>query len=142
MGWSPDGSRMYHIDSWIRTVFAYDYDSASGTISNRSVLCTFEESDGSPDGLTVNARGNLWIAMWDGWRIVNIDPAGRRIGEIPVPVQKPTSCCFGGADLSVLFITSASAYLTAADLARGPLAGAIMAVEPGVKGLPDRRFAG
>ena len=79
--------------------------------------------------------------MWDGWQIVNIDPTGRRIGEIPVPVQKPT-CCFGGADLSVLFITSASAYLTATDLARGPLAGAIMAVEPGVKGLPDRRFAG
>ena len=142
MGWSPDGTLMYHVDSWIHTVYVYDFEPENGAISNRKVLRTFEASDGYPDGLTVDTEGGLWIAMWDGWKVVNVDPAGRVIGNLQVPVQRPTSCCFGGEDLTRLFITSASAYLTAADLARGPLAGAIMAAEPGVRGMPDRRFAG
>ncbi|MHA1548697.1 MAG: SMP-30/gluconolactonase/LRE family protein [Alphaproteobacteria bacterium] len=142
MGWSPDGSRMYHIDSWIRTVFVHDYDVGSGAIGNRRALRVFAESDGYPDGLTVDADGHIWIAMWDGWKIVNLDDKGDTVREISVPVQRPTSCCFGGEDLNTLFITSASAYLTARDLARGPQAGAVLAVEPGVVGLPDRRYAG
>ncbi len=143
MGWSPDSTVMYHIDSFRGSVFARDFDPVSGTLGAERVHHSFvPEDDGYPDGMTVDADGNLWIAMWDGWKIVNISASGERLGEIAMPVQKPTSCCFGGPDLDVLFITSASAYLTSTDLAKGPQAGAIMAAKPGVRGLPSKRFKG
>ena len=143
MGWSPGADRMYHIDSWRGTVFAHDFDNGTGQLSNKREFFTFtDDADGFPDGMTVDAEGGLWIAMWDGWKIVNISKDGTRLGEVEMPVQKPTSCCFGGKNLDQLFVTSASVYMTSAELEKNPQAGSIFGVVPGVTGLPSLRFKG
>ena len=143
MAWNPEDNVMYHVDSWIRTIFSYDFDGKSGTISEPRTFFSFEaETDGFPDGMTVDQDGNLWVAMWDGWKLVCLSPEGNRLGEIHLPVQKPTSCCFGGEGLDTLFITSASCYLSSADLEAGPLAGAILKTNPGVRGFASNRFKG
>lgn len=143
MGWSPQADRMYHIDSWRRTVFVHDYDEASGSLSNKRTFFAFtDEADGSPDGMTVDSEGSLWVAMWDGWKIVNISSTGQRIADIAMPVQKPTSCCFGGENLDRLFVTSASVYMSSTELEKNPLAGGIFEIDPGVTGLPSQRFSG
>jgi sugar lactone lactonase YvrE len=93
--------------------------------------------------MTKDAAGHLWVALWDGWRVVRIDSAtGATLAEIPLPVQRPTSCAFGGPALDTLYITSANVDLSDAELARQPLAGALFEVKPGVVGLPANEFAG
>ncbi|HSW15625.1 MAG TPA: SMP-30/gluconolactonase/LRE family protein [Ramlibacter sp.] len=143
MGWSPDDRRMYFTDTFRRTIYVYDFDLRSGAISNRRTLIEFGEAQGKPDGLTVDEEGCLWVAMWDAWHIVRISPDGRELDRLPMPVPRPTSCCFGGENLDTLYITSASVRLSEAELARAPLSGALFAVKPpGVRGLPQTAFAG
>lgn len=142
IGWSPDDRTMYFTDSMIRTIWAYDFDAAAGTISNRRVFAKLGDDDGVPDGLAVDAQGCVWSAVWDGWRIVRYTPDGRIDREIRMPVQRPSSCMFGGPDLHTLYVTSACADLSGRDLLRGPLAGGLFAFEPGVAGLPEAPFAG
>ncbi len=139
-GWSPDDRTMYFTDSVIRTIWAYRFDADNGAISNRRVFAEVAEGTGYPDGLTVDADGHVWSAVWDGWRVVRYDPAGRIDREIAMPVQRPTSCMFGGADLKTLFVTSASIDLDAEALAIGGSAGGLFAVEVATPGLPEPRF--
>jgi len=127
IGWSPDNTRMYFIDSPMRTIFQYDYDLATGKISNRFVLVQTPIDAGYPDGLTVDKAGCLWVAHWDGWSIRRYCPKGLLLETIDMPVQRPTSCCFGGENLSTLYITSASHNLSTEDLAKGPNAGHLFA---------------
>jgi sugar lactone lactonase YvrE len=142
LGWSPDDKIMYFTDSMVRTIWQYDFDAASGTIDNRRVFAKLADDDGVPDGLTVDAEGFVWSAVWDGWRIVRYAPDGSINREIIMPVQRPSSCMFGGPGLRTLYVTSACADLSASDLLSGPLAGALFAIEPGVAGLPETPFAG
>jgi sugar lactone lactonase YvrE len=142
LGWSPDDKIMYFTDSMVRTIWQYDFDAASGTIDNRRVFAKLAEDDGVPDGLTVDAEGFVWSAVWDGWRIVRYAPDGAIDRQIIMPVQRPSSCMFGGPGLRTLYVTSACADLRASDLLRGPLAGALFAIEPGVAGLPETPFGG
>jgi sugar lactone lactonase YvrE/DNA-binding IclR family transcriptional regulator len=143
LGWSPDSTRMYFTDSFRRTIYVYDFDLLTGTISNRRPLISFEEVDGKPDGLTVDADGCLWVAAWDAWHIARFSPDGRKMQRIRMPVSRPTSCCFGGTNLETLFVTSASVRLGAQALAEAPLSGSLFALEvPGVRGLPEATFAG
>jgi len=86
------------------------------------------------DGLTVDSEGCLWIAYWDGWKVARYDPDGKLMTEIKMPVQRPTSCNFGGPDLNVLYITSASTEL---DLKEQPQAGDLFRIVTDVKGLPE-----
>ena len=95
-----------------------------------------------PDGSTVDADGCLWNAEWDGGRIVRYTPDGRVDREVKLPVQKPTSCMFGGPDLSTLYVTSAIWDHSAEDLKSQPQAGGLFALDVGVRGLPEPRFAG
>lgn len=143
IGWSPDNRRMYFTDTGTATIYQYDFELASGSISNRRPLIVFDEADGRPDGLTVDADGCLWVAMWDGWHIARISPDGRPMLRVRMPVPRPTSCCFGGDKLDTLFVTSASIRLSQEQLHRAPLSGGVFAFcVPGVHGLPESPFAG
>ncbi len=142
IGWSPDNRTMYYADSPKRTVFAYDFDPATGAMSNERALVSTPGSPDVPDGLTVDSEGFVWCAYWDGWRVVRYDPDGKVAREVRVPVQRPTSCMFGGPALDELYITSARTGLSAAALKAQPLAGDLFRLRPGVKGLPEPKFAG
>ena len=142
IAWSADDRVFYFADTMDRAIYAYDFDWDSGAIANRRVFCTMEDQPGNPDGSTVDAEGCLWNAQWDGWRVVRYDPGGRIERIVELPVQKPTSCMFGGPDLTTLYVTSAIWDLDEAALARQPLAGSLLAIEVGVRGLPEPRFAG
>ncbi|HEX2115692.1 MAG TPA: SMP-30/gluconolactonase/LRE family protein, partial [Alphaproteobacteria bacterium] len=127
--WSPDDRTMYFADSWTREIYAYDFDLRAGTIANRRVFARFGDDEGIPDGATVDVDGNLWIAHFDGWRVTRFAPDGRVDRVVEMPVPRPTSCAFGGRDLNVLYVTSASFSLTEEMLARAPLSGAIFALD-------------
>ncbi|MFN0037930.1 MAG: SMP-30/gluconolactonase/LRE family protein [Burkholderiales bacterium] len=139
--WGPDGRTMYFADSLTRTVSAYDYDPATGTPSRRRALFSVP-APAIPDGCTVDEQGCLWCAEYDGWRISRYAPTGERLRTIELPLQRPTSCMFGGPDLDILFVTTASQKLSAEELARQPLAGALLAMDVGVRGVAEARFEG
>jgi len=143
LAWSLDRSTMYYIDSWARTVVAYAYDEATGAIADPRLVIEIPVADGEPDGMTIDEEGMLWIAIWDGRRVIRIDPAnGALIGEVSVPVSRPTSCTFGGPDLGTLYITSARTGLAPEVLAAEPLAGGVFCCRPGVRGMNAVEFAG
>lgn len=143
LGWSPDDRKMYFTDTYRKTIYEYDFDSLSGTIANRRELIVFNADDGRPDGLTVDDAGCLWVAMWDAWHIARFAPDGREMQRIRMPVPRPTSCCFGGASLETLYVTSASVRMSEEALVGAPLSGSLFALEiPGVRGLPEATFAG
>lgn len=142
IAWSPDSRTMYLADTPTRHIFAFDFDLDRGTLGNRRVFATVPEGAGYPDGSTVDAEGGLWNAHWDGWRLTRYAPDGRIDRVLELPVQRPTSCAFGGEGLDVLYVTSASNRLTPDDLRRGPQAGGLFAADVGVTGLPEPRFAG
>jgi len=136
LAWSPDGTRMYYADSPTRRLDVFDYDLASGQATGRRVLADLSAYDGFPDGLTVDGEGYVWVCMWDGAAIRRFTPAGSLDAVVPVPVARPTSVAFGGADMGDLFVTTASIDLTPAQLAAQPLAGRLLQLRPGPVGLP------
>ncbi len=144
LAFSPDGRILYHSDSLpsVQTIWAADHDPATGEVENRRVFATTHDLPGRPDGATVDAEGFYWSANVDGWQIVRFAPDGTIDRTLPAPVQKPSMPCFGGPDLDVLFVTSISDGGYAPMAPDQPLAGGIFACQPGVKGLPEWRFAG
>lgn len=138
LGWSPSGEVMYYIDSSRREVWRYDFDLPSGKISNRSVLAAFSEQDGFPDGMAVDAAGNLWVAFWQGGKVLCLAADdGEVLAEIEVPAARVTSCAFGGADLDRLYITTARVGLTEG---QEPLAGRLFVVDVGAQGMACTPF--
>ena len=135
------GDTMYHSDSARQITYAFDID-ADGRASNRRTFLQFNAGDGFPDGMTVDSEGCLWIAFWDGWCMRRYSATGEWLETIKVPVQRPTSCAFGGPDLDRLYITSASRDLDAAALAMQPNAGGVFMLMPGVRGISEAPFAG
>ena len=140
--WSPDNRTMYFADTYRQAIRAWDFDLAAGAVSSERVFCDTAGHPGRPDGSCIDADGCLWNAEYGGWRLVRYTPAGKIDRVIDMPVANPTCCCFGGADFGTLYVTSATQRLTPADLAKQPLAGSVFAVRPGVRGLPEARFAG
>jgi len=141
--WTADKRTMYYIDSTAGTVRAFDYDNASGDISNERVIVSVPKEMGLPDGMAIDADGNLWVAHYGGGCVRCWNPhTGQVIDQIDLPARNITSCAFGGEKLETLFITSAAQLLDAAALAQQPLAGSLFAVEPGVSGSLTYRFAG
>ena len=138
---SPGGRLMYHNDSARQVTYVFDLD-GEGNAANRRIFAEYGEGDGYPDGMTVDAEGCVWIAFWDGWCVRRYSPEGDLIQTVEVPVQRPTSCAFGGPALDYLYITSASIGLEGEALAKQPQAGGLFRVTPGVTGLPDALFPG
>jgi sugar lactone lactonase YvrE len=140
LGWSPDGHTFYLADTMAGEVSAFDTDQGATRISRRRVLFRIPDHTGMPDGLTVDAAGCLWVAVWGGDRLARISPEGDLLGEVPLPVHQPSSCTFGGSRLDVLYITSAREGL---DLSDNDPAGSVLAVDRlGVVGMPSTAFAG
>jgi L-arabinonolactonase len=141
LAWSPDGRIMYFADSRSQVIHAYPYEPATGELGAPRVFHTVEPP-AIPDGATVDAEGFVWSALYGGSRVVRIAPDGRVDRTIELPVEQPTSCQFAGPDLDVLFITTARQRLTQEQLAQQPLAGALLAADVGVRGLPETRYRG
>jgi sugar lactone lactonase YvrE len=140
LGWSPDGTTFYLTDSFQHKIFAYDFEGRSGTISNRRVLVDLSHESVEPDGLTIDTDGNIWSALWDGWAIACFAPTGQELFRIKMPVPRPTSVTFGGADLNQLYITSASVGLSQKDIQACPTAGDLFCLTTKAKGLPSYSF--
>jgi sugar lactone lactonase YvrE len=139
LGWSPEGGVFYHIDSPRLGVEAFDFEPREGTLSGRRRLLSIEPGAGEPDGLTVDAEGCIWVALWGGSSVRRYRPDGQLVGVLELPVTRVTSCVFGGAELETLYVTTALPDTPAAD---EPHAGGVFAARPGVRGLPTQPFAG
>jgi sugar lactone lactonase YvrE len=142
LGWSPSGDRMYFVDSTTQRIDVLDFDGATGAVADRRPFATIDPADGLPDGLTVDADGGVWVCLFGGAAIRRYGPDGALDAAIALPTTNPTSAAFGGPDLGTLYVTTARHRLSAAQLAAEPLAGALLALTPGVRGLPGNRFAG
>jgi sugar lactone lactonase YvrE len=129
LGWSPDGTTMYFIDSPTQRIDAFDFDTRSGAISERRPLATVAAADGLPDGLTVDSEGCIWVCLFGGGAVRRYTPAGELVEHLRLPVTNPTCPAFAGAGSRTLYVTSASHRLSAEQLAREPLAGAVLALE-------------
>ncbi|CAN5557608.1 N/A [soil metagenome] len=140
LGWSPDGSVMYSIDTMRRTIFARPYDTATGTAGDRHTLVTLD--DGYPDGMCVDVDGYLWVAVWGLGQVRRYSPAGELERVIDVPAPHTSCVAFAGPDLDTLVITSATQDLTAEQLAEYPLSGRLFTHTPGVRGLPQALWKG
>ncbi|XP_067841473.1 regucalcin-like isoform X1 [Heptranchias perlo] len=144
LDWSLDHKIFYYIDSLSFTVDAFDYELQSGKISNRRVVYKLEQEEVIPDGQCIDSEGKLWVACYNGGRVLRIDPeTGKRIQTVKLPVSKTTCCCFGGKDYSDLYVTSATKRMDEESLQREPQAGGIFKVTGlGVKGIPSYSFVG
>ena len=140
LDWSDDGSAMYFIDSPTRSIDIFDFDLASGAIRNRRSFVRIPRGEGVPDGMTLDVEGHVWVALWGGGAVHRYAPDGRRDMVVRVPTRYPTSCAFGGADLSDLYITTAHIKLTPQERAEQPHAGGVFVVRPGPTGRPPNRF--
>jgi sugar lactone lactonase YvrE len=141
--WNADADLMYYIDTPTREVAVFDYDDATGAISNRRVAVRFPAPHGWPDGMAIDAEGMLWIAEWDGGCVTRWDPeSGKLLRRIVLPVRRVTSCAFGGPDLDELYVTTAWSRLDDAARRAQPTAGGLFRLDPGVRGTPTFAFAG
>jgi sugar lactone lactonase YvrE len=143
IGWSPDGTTMYLNDSGTACVYAFRFDGPTGAISERRTLVHIDQPDVAPDGLTVDDQGGIWVALWGGAAVNQYRPDGILKASVTFPVDRPTSCAFGGPDNATLFVTTAREGLDKAALARQPDAGRVLAIEGlSVRGLPCLPYQG
>lgn len=144
IAWGEAGRVMYHVDSKPGRIDAYDFDPTEGKLSNRRTFRDYAKQGAGaiPDGCVVDAEGGLWVAEVGDWHIRRYAPDGQLVREIRMPFQKPTSVMFGGPDLATLYVTSMRFGLTQAALADQPVAGSLLQLDVGVRGLPEHMFAG
>ncbi len=135
LAFSPDGRTLYFADSPRRRILAYDLDPDTGALRGKRLFAEVER--GYPDGATVDAEGRLWSARWGAGEVVCHAPDGRVVQVIETPASLPTCCAFGGPDLSLLFVTSATDSLSAQERAAQPMAGAVFVYESGTVGLAE-----
>jgi sugar lactone lactonase YvrE len=137
---SPDDRTLYMSDTRRFKIWAFDLDPDAGTLSNRRVFVDYTGQQGRPDGACVDSEGFLWNAVFNGHRVVRYKPQGKVDRVIDLPVTHPTCVCFGGPDLSTLYITTATKMIAPEVLAREEWAGALLAIDVGVEGLPEPMF--
>lgn len=135
MGFSPDGATFYTCDTAEQEILAYDRDPVTGALSGRRVFATTTKIGGYPDGGAVDAVGRLWICHFGAGQVVCYEPDGRIAEIVRLPVSRPTSCAFGGADRRTLFITTSRIGIEGDDLEAEPFAGGLFAVEVDMPGL-------
>lgn len=137
--WSPAGDRAYYVDTATERIDVFDYDRAGGLSGRRPFAVTPGGPGGSPDGLTVDAEGGVWVALYGGGSVRRYAPDGTLDEVVELPVTKVTACTFGGPELDRLFITTSREHLAPG---AEPRAGALFTCVPGVRGVPVREFAG
>lgn len=136
LGFTPDRTGVYHTDSMKKTITLFDFDEATGAISNGRIFKDLNDEEGVPDGMTVDADGYVWSARWDGSVLVRYAPDGSEVQRITFPALKVSSAVFGGDDYSDLYVTTAGGHDKEAN---GPGAGALYRLRPGVRGVPEFR---
>jgi sugar lactone lactonase YvrE len=134
IGWSPDDRQMYYVDSLEHRLDVLDYDAATGEVSARRPLAEIGRGDVLPDGLTVDAEGGIWVAVWGGGAVLRYSPAGKLTTTLELPAAYVTCPTFGGPDLETMYITTAAGP--------GDGAGALFSYRPGVPGLPTHPYRG
>lgn len=140
LGWSPDEKTFYLTDSPQQKIYAYDFNSVTGSITNRRIFVDLTNETFYPDGLTIDSEGHIWSAMWDGWCVIRFNAKGEEILRIKLPVQLPTSCTFGGEDLQTLYITTASVGLSQTEIEKSFYSGDLFAIQTDVTGLTSNNF--
>jgi D-xylonolactonase len=140
--WSSDERTLYHNDSVNGRTYAFDFDAENGTIANKRLFLQLSKEEGSPDGMTTDADGGLWIAHWGAGKVTRHDAQGNVTATVNLPCSQVTSCAFGGPDLTTLYITTAATGLSQQQLEREPLAGGLFAVDIGIAGVAANKFGG
>ncbi len=139
--WTKDAKTMYYIDTPTSNIRAFDYDKASGDISNERIAVRVPNSLGFPDGMAIDENDKLWVAMWNGNAVIQFDPlTGQVLRKLEVPAHNVTSCAFGGENLSTLYITSARVDMSEEELQEFPDAGSIFKIDLNTKGVPSPFF--
>lgn len=135
LGFSLDHRQLYYTDSLRQEIYAFDFDLASGELSNRRVWLHTPPDGGVPDGLTVDAEGCIWSAFWDGSALQRYTPEGQILQRIEFPARKVSSLTFGGADCSDIYVTTALDGGNRASEGAG--AGALFRLRLGIRGVPE-----
>jgi len=139
LGWSPDQRTFYLTDTPRKTIYAYRFEPQSRKISDRQPLINLSHEPFYPDGLTIDAEGCIWSAMWNGSCVIRFDPTGQELLRVPLPVPLVTACTFGGPDLTDLYITTASAGMSQTELQQYYQAGDLFRLSTDIQGLPSDR---
>jgi len=141
LGFSPDNKTLYFTDSYDHVIYAYDVDSDSGSLSNKRTFVKIDRNEGLPDGMTVDAEGNVWSAIWFGSKVACFDPDGKRKTAVELPIRQVASVMFGGKDLDEMYITSSSVPFKSVEMAPEGydfevtnVGGAVYRARPGVRG--------
>ena len=137
--WSPDGSSLYISNMFEHKIEVFTQHPITAGLSARRTFITFSEKDGMPDGLTVDAEGYLWVALWGGGKVCRYSPEGVLDQTILLPVSNPTRCTFGGAELTDLFVCSAWFGLDVEQRKQQPMAGDLVRIKVGIKGLAEQQ---
>lgn len=142
IGWSPDGTTMYYVDTGIRQVDRITFGAEQDRPIRRERFVRAGDGDGRPDGLAVDTAGCVWVAFWGAGKVRRYTPAGRLDRELSLPVSQVSNVAFGSTDASSLFVTTAVSGLDTAASAREPLAGSIFVFDTDVSGVAASEFAG
>lgn len=141
LAWSPDNQLLYYSDSSLKRIDVFDYDPDEGRARNRRPLIDFPKEVGTPDGMTVDSEGMIWIAVFHGGCVLRYDPSrAALLHRIDIPAKNVTSVGFGGHNLDELFITTARTGMSDEELSQYPLAGGLFSTKVDVQGLPLPRF--
>lgn len=139
--WNADDTKMYYIDTTTSHISCFDYDLLTGNIKNRTEIVTINPNLGYPDGMTIDNKGMLWVALWDGFAVACFNPnTGEMLHKINIPAPKITSCAFGGPNLDVLYITTARVDMSVDELEKYPLSGSLFYAKTGTVGVEANAF--
>lgn len=142
LAWSTDGSTMYHADTPTRQICAFDFDPATGTLSNERILYQFSSDNELPDGACVDADGNYWVALYGAGKLACISSRGRLLREVQLPCRCPTMIAFGGPELQVAFVTTSRHGHDRSEMESNPLSGSLLCLDLGVRGLVEAAWSG
>jgi D-xylonolactonase len=134
MGFTLDRKQLYYTDSMVKKIYLFDYDQATGNITNQRIFVDTSDQEGVPDGMTVDADGNVWSARWDGYRLTQYAPDGSELRRVMFPAKKVSSVIFGGADYRDMYVTTAGGNDKHEN---GATAGALYRLRLGVQGSPE-----
>ncbi|MBT8288153.1 MAG: SMP-30/gluconolactonase/LRE family protein [Bacteroidia bacterium] len=139
--WTSNNKTMYYIDTPTLQIKAFDFDPETATITNERVAVQVSREDGFPDGMAIDENDNLWVGLWNGNAVAQYDPlSGALMRKVWVPAHNVTACAFGGENLDILYITTASVDMSVEEIKKFPLAGSIFKVNPGVSGVKSAFF--